>query len=88
MPSQIAFAHAMVVLAGALSGTNNFLPIPTSGVGCLYRDHQSTEFACEKTIASDTSPVTWLLNDVVTGTPKILPWQKMTRLPITKEPKR
>jgi len=88
VPSQIAFAHAMVVLAGALSGTNNFLPIPTSGVGCFYRDDLSTVFVCEKTIASATSPVTWLLNYVVTGAPRILPWQKMTRLPITKEPKR
>ena len=51
MPSQIAFAHAMVALAGALSGTNNFLPIPTSGVGCFYRDDLSTVFVCEKTIA-------------------------------------
>ena len=88
MPSQIAFAHAIVVLAGELSGTNNFLPIPTIGVRYFYRDDLLTVFVCEKTIASASSPVTWLLNYAVTGASRTLPWQKLARLPITKEPKR
>ena len=74
--SWVAFAHAMVVLAGVLDGMNNFLPIPTSKVGRLYSDYVSTVFANEEIIAYAVSPAIWLLSYVATGAPRILPWRK------------
>ena len=74
--SWIAFAHALIVLAGALDGMNNSLPIPTSEVGRFYSDYLSTVFAGEEIIAYAASPVIWLLSYVVTGAPRILPWKK------------
>ena len=43
--SWVAFAHALIVLAGVLDGMNNSLPIPTSEVSRFYRDYLSTVFA-------------------------------------------
>ena len=74
--SWVAFAHALVVLAGVLDGMNNSLPIPTSEVGRFYRDYLSTVFAGEEIIAYAVSPVIWLLSYVVTGSARILPWKK------------
>ena len=74
--SWIAFAHALIVLAGVLDGMNNSLPIPTSEVGRFYSDYLSTVFAGEEIIAYAVSPAIWLLSYVVTGTPRILPWKK------------
>jgi len=74
--SWVAFAHALVMLAGVLDGMNNFLPIPTSKVGRFYSDYLSTAFAGEEIIAYAASPVIWLLSYVVTGTLRILPWKK------------
>ena len=74
--SWIAFAHALIVLAGVLDGMYNSLPIPTSEVGRFYRDYLSTVFAGEEVIAYAVSPAIWLLSYVVTGSPRILPWRK------------
>lgn len=74
--SWIAFAHALIVLAGVLDGMNNSLPIPTSEVGRFYSDYLSTVFAGEEIIAYAVSPVIWLLSYVATGKPRILPWKK------------
>ena len=60
--SWVAFAHALVVLAGALDGMNNSLPIPTSEVSRFYSDYLSTGFAGEEIIAYAASPVIWLLS--------------------------
>jgi len=43
--SWIAFAHALIMLAGVLDGINNSLPMPTSEVGRFYSDYLSTVFA-------------------------------------------
>ena len=74
--SWVAFAHALIVLAGVLDRMNNSLPIPTSDVGRFYSDYLSTVFSGEEIIAYAASPVIWLLSYVVTGTPRILPWKK------------
>lgn len=74
--SWIAFAHALIVLAGVLDGMNSSLPIPTSEVGRFYSDYVSTVFAGEEIIAYAVSPAIWLLSYVTTGAPRILPWRK------------
>ena len=74
--SWIAFAHALIVLAGVLDGMNNYLPIPTSEVGRFYSDYVSTVFAGEEIMAYAASPAIWLLSYVATGDPRILPWRK------------
>jgi len=74
--SWVAFAHALVVLAGVLDGMNNSLPILTSEVGRFYIDYVSTVFADEEIIAYAVSPAIWLLSYAATGAPKILPWRK------------
>ena len=43
--SWIAFAHALIMLAGVLDGMNNSLPMPTSEVGGFYSEYLSTVFA-------------------------------------------
>ena len=73
MLSWVAFAHALIVVAGVLVGMNNSLPIPTSEVGRLYSDYVSTVFAGEEIVAHAASPVVWLLSYVVTGAHRILP---------------
>lgn len=40
----VAFAHALVVVAGVLDGMNSSLPIPTTEVGRFYSDYISTVF--------------------------------------------
>ena len=74
--SSIAFAHALIVLAGVLDGMNNSLPIPTSEVGRFYSNYLPIVFAGEEIIAYAASLVIWLLSYVVTSTPRILPWRK------------
>ena len=43
--SWIAFAHALIMLAGVLDGMNNSLSMPTREVGRFYIDYLSTVFA-------------------------------------------
>ena len=74
--SWVAFAHALVVLAGVLEGMNNSLPIPTSEVGHFYSDYVSTVFADEEIIAYAEFPAIWLLSYEATGATRILPWEK------------
>ena len=73
--SWVAFAQALIVLAGVLNGMNNSLPIPTSRVGRFYSDYVSTVFAGKEIIAYAASPAIWLVSYVVTGAPRILPWK-------------
>ena len=55
--SSIAFAHALIVLAGVLDGMKNSLPIPTGEVGRFYSNHLPTEVAGEEIIADAASLV-------------------------------
>ena len=73
--SWVAFAQALIVLAGVLNGMNNSLPIPTSRVGRFYSDYVSTVFAGKEIIAYAASPAIWLLSYVATGAPRILQWK-------------
>ena len=73
--SWVAFAQALIVLAGVVNGMNNSLPIPTSRVGRFYSDYVSTVFAGKEIIAYAASPAIWLVSYVVTGAPRILPWK-------------
>ena len=73
--SWVAFAQALIVLAGVLNGMNTSLPIPTSRVGRFYSDYVSTVFAGKEIIAYAASPAIWLVSYVVTGAPRILPWK-------------
>ena len=74
--SWIAFANALIVLAGVLDGMNNSLPIPTSEVGRCYSDYLSTVFTGEEIIAYAVSPAIWLFSYVATGAPRVLPWRR------------